>query len=250
MSAPSVPARILVVDDEEQIRRFLRISLKSQGYQVLEAATAAAGLALAATATPDLVVLDLGLPDADGKAVLRELRAWSTVPLIVLSVRDAEAEKVLALDGGADDYVTKPFGIGEFLARVRNLLRTGGQSEEPAAHFGDGHLCIDLARRLITREGSPVHLTPDRDWRRLPLHRSLRRAKRVARMRGRRPRALTKRCLRRQPVDFAAARSPNWLGVRSRPPCAYLRQNCGVNRIKSEKTSSRPSNIVNARTQL
>jgi len=159
------PGKILVIDDEPQIRRFLRIALRSQGYEVLEAATAAEGIAQVATWTPDLVVLDLGLPDADGKAVLAEVRGWSRVPVLILSVRSAEAEKVQALDGGASDYVTKPFGIQELLARVRGLLRDrsapGGQPGEPQTPpvFDDGHLRIDLGRRQVSLGGQPVHLT-------------------------------------------------------------------------------------------
>ncbi|MGK9021075.1 response regulator, partial [Pseudomonas aeruginosa] len=114
---------ILLIDDEPQIRKFLRISLNAQGYRVLEAGTGEEGLAQAALNRPDLVVLDLGLPDRDGQDILRDLREWSQVPVLVLSVRASEGEKVLALDGGANDYVTKPFGIQEFLARVRVLLR-------------------------------------------------------------------------------------------------------------------------------
>ncbi|HCK5215759.1 TPA: response regulator, partial [Pseudomonas aeruginosa] len=110
---------ILLIDDEPQIRKFLRISLNAQGYRVLEAGTGEEGLAQAALNRPDLVVLDLGLPDRDGQDILRDLREWSQVPVLVLSVRASEGEKVLALDGGANDYVTKPFGIQEFLARVR-----------------------------------------------------------------------------------------------------------------------------------
>ncbi|MDX4011199.1 response regulator, partial [Pseudomonas aeruginosa] len=113
---------ILLIDDEPQIRKFLRISLNAQGYRVLEAGTGEEGLAQAALNRPDLVVLDLGLPDRDGQDILRDLREWSQVPVLVLSVRASEGEKVLALDGGANDYVTKPFGIQEFLARVRVLL--------------------------------------------------------------------------------------------------------------------------------
>ena len=160
MTQPVLPARILVIDDESQIRRFLRISLKSQGHEVLEAATGADGLSLAATQSPDLIVLDLGLPDADGKAVLSELRAWSQVPVIVLTVRDAEREKVQALDGGANDYVTKPFGVQELLARVRSLLRQRRGLAGTTGSFEDAHLSINLGRRLVTRDGSPVHLTP------------------------------------------------------------------------------------------
>lgn len=171
-SGESLKTCILVIDDEVQIRRFLRIALRSQGYEVLEAETAADGLAQVATATPDLVVLDLGLPDADGKAVLAELRGWSRVPVLVLSVRSSEAEKVLALDGGANDYVTKPFGIQELLARVRGLLRDrvehgsgpgvgegGGEQPPGPAVFDDGRLRIDLGRRQVTLREQPVHLT-------------------------------------------------------------------------------------------
>ena len=118
---------ILLIDDEPQIRKFLRISLNAQGYRVLEAGTGEEGLAQAALNRPDLVVLDLGLPDRDGQDILRDLREWSQVPVLVLSVRASEGEKVLALDGGANDYVTKPFGIQEFLARVRVLLRQAAQ---------------------------------------------------------------------------------------------------------------------------
>lgn len=153
-------ARILVIDDEEQIRRFLRISLKSQGYQVLEAENAQRGLAMAATQSPDLVVLDLGLPDADGTTVLDELRAWSTVPVMILSVRASEAEKVLLLDAGANDYVTKPFGIQEFLARVRNMLRLSTTTEgADSALYEDGHLRVDLVKRQVSVAGQEVHLT-------------------------------------------------------------------------------------------
>jgi two-component system KDP operon response regulator KdpE len=157
-SEPAAGQHILIVDDEVQIRRLLRISLKSQGYEVTEAATAKQGAACAADCEPDLVVLDLGLPDADGKQLLAELRERSSVPVIVLSVRDSETEKVLTLDGGANDYVTKPFGIQEFLARVRNLLRTAHQpaSEIP---FDDGHLRVDTLLRLVSIDGSEVHLT-------------------------------------------------------------------------------------------
>ncbi len=152
--------RVLVIDDEQQIRRFLRISLTSQGYTVIEADTAARGLELTATRTPDLVVLDLGLPDADGREVLAGIRGWSTVPVMVLSVRASEAEKVLVLDAGANDYVTKPFGIQEFLARVRNLLRSGGDASTASGVFDDGVLRIELGTRRLTLNGEVVHLTP------------------------------------------------------------------------------------------
>jgi two-component system KDP operon response regulator KdpE len=160
MSESSEPARILVIDDEQQIRRFLRISLRSQGYQVLEADRGQQGLELAAARNPDLVVLDLGLPDMDGKDVLRDLRAWTSVPVIVLSVRASEAEKVCALDRGATDYVTKPFGMQEFLARLRNQLRLRlvVSAEQPGI-YDDGLLRIDLAKRSIVLDEEPVHLT-------------------------------------------------------------------------------------------
>ncbi len=153
------PARVLVVDDEPQIRRFLEIALRSQGYAVEEAASGREGLERLATHGADLLVLDLGLPDLDGHDVLRELRGWSRVPVIVLSVRAAESDKVRALDAGANDYVTKPFGIQEFMARVRGLLREHGAPEDAPPVFDDGRLRVDLARRLVSREGAPVRLS-------------------------------------------------------------------------------------------
>ncbi len=148
-------ATILVIDDEPQIRKFLRISLASQGYKVLEAGTGTEGLAHAALNKPDLLVLDLGLPDMDGQQVLREFREWSGAPVLVLSVRASEA----ALDGGANDYVTKPFGIQEFLARIRALLRQvpAGEVQEAALIFGP--LTVDLAYRRVSLEGVEVALT-------------------------------------------------------------------------------------------
>lgn len=150
---------ILVIDDEAQIRKFLRISLGAQGYRVLEAGTGADGLALVALERPDLVVLDLGLPDKDGQRVLGELREWSHVPVLVLSVRASEGEKVLALDGGANDYVTKPFGIQEFLARVRVLLRQGAAGESGEAAVCSGSLRVDFAYRRVSLDGAEVALT-------------------------------------------------------------------------------------------
>lgn len=154
-----IGASILVIDDEAQIRKFLRISLSAQGYKVLEAGNGREGLAQAALARPDLVVLDLGLPDMDGKQVLGELREWSQVPVLVLSVRASEGEKVLALDGGANDYVTKPFAIQEFLARVRVLLRQAGAGEQQAATVQSGPLCLDFAYRRVSLDGAEVALT-------------------------------------------------------------------------------------------
>lgn len=153
------PARILVVDDEPQIRKFLEISLRSQGYVVDEAATGREGLERLATRGADLMILDLGLPDLEGHEVLAELRGWSRVPVIVLSVRASESEKVRALDGGANDYVTKPFGIQELMARVRGLLREHGAAEDAPPVFDDGCLRVDLARRTVTLQGEPVHLS-------------------------------------------------------------------------------------------
>ncbi|MEW6461302.1 response regulator [Ectopseudomonas khazarica] len=151
---------ILLIDDEAQIRKFLRIALSAQGYRVLEAANGEDGLAQAALQSPDVVVLDLGLPDLDGQQVLRRLREWSQMPVLVLSVRASEGEKVLALDGGANDYVSKPFGIQEFLARVRVLLRQGQVREALPANIVCGGLNIDLAYRRVSVEGGEVALTP------------------------------------------------------------------------------------------
>tara|TARA_R110001583_G_scaffold158212_1_gene310164 strand:+ start:580 stop:1314 length:735 start_codon:yes stop_codon:yes gene_type:complete len=156
---------ILVIDDETQIRHFLRISLKTEGYELLEAENGEAGLGLCARHSPDLVILDLGLPDMDGAEVLAGLREWSAAPVIILSVRDRELEKVKALDLGANDYVTKPFGVDELLARVRTQLRISQKgndsiSPETSAIFDSGALHIDLAMRKVTVNGEPVRLTP------------------------------------------------------------------------------------------
>jgi two-component system KDP operon response regulator KdpE len=151
--------RVLVIDDESAIRRFLRVSLGSQGYTIVEATNAQDGLAAAASAHPDVIVLDLGLPDLDGVEVTRRLREWTHTPIIVLSVRDDEHSKVAALDAGADDYLTKPFGLGELLARLRVAMRhTGPGPEEPVFRTGD--LTVDRARRLVTRAGVEISLTP------------------------------------------------------------------------------------------
>jgi two-component system KDP operon response regulator KdpE len=158
----TVPARILIVDDEPQIRRFLGISLRAQGHEVVEAATGAESLVALATGGADLVVLDLGLPDKDGREVLRDLRAWSSVPVIVLSVRAQEREKVALLDAGANDYLTKPFGIQELSARIRALLRIAVDAA-PAARVAVGELSIDLAARQVLRAGIPVALTR-KEW--------------------------------------------------------------------------------------
>jgi two-component system KDP operon response regulator KdpE len=155
-----LPARILIVDDEPQIRKFLEISLRAQGYVVLQAETGEAGLAALATEGADLVILDIGLPDRDGHAVLHELRQWSHVPVIMLTVRADEREKVAALDAGANDYVTKPFGIQELMARIRALLRMGttGSEQDAPVYTLDG-LVVDLARREVQADGRDVALT-------------------------------------------------------------------------------------------
>ena len=159
-STPSTAARILVVDDEPQIRRFLDIGLRAQGYRVALAASAQAGLDLLATQGAELVILDLGLPDRDGQAVLADLRQWSMVPVIVLTVRGGEPEKVAALDAGANDYVTKPFGVQELMARVRALLRMHAMPEGSAPPvYDDGRLRVDLARREVALEGATVTLS-------------------------------------------------------------------------------------------
>ncbi|WP_137817210.1 response regulator [Pseudomonas sp. 2FG] len=152
-------ATILVVDDEPQIRKFLRISLAAQGYKVIEAGNGNEGLAQAALGKPDLLVLDLGLPDMDGHSLLKELREWSPVPVLILSVRAGEAEKVQALDSGANDYVTKPFGIQEFLARVRALLRQAQAGDSPQVVVTIGPLSVDFAYRQVSLDGAEVSLT-------------------------------------------------------------------------------------------
>ncbi len=154
--------RVLVIDDEPQIRRFLRISLVSQGFAVSEAGTGSEGLTRGLEDAPDLVLLDLGLPDMDGQVLLDRLRARSAVPVIVVSVRGQEGEKVRALDHGANDYVTKPFGIQELLARIRALLRHHDEGLAPpkARRYRCGGLSIDPGARRVWRDGVPVHLTP------------------------------------------------------------------------------------------
>lgn len=154
-------ATILVVEDEQEIRRLLRLTLSAQGYRVVEATTGAGALVEAASRQPDLVVLDLGLPDLDGFVVLRRLREWSRVPVIVLSARGEESDKVVALDAGADDYVSKPFGAAELLARARVALRHGARREDAAeTALAVGGLVVDLLRRRVSVDGREAHLTP------------------------------------------------------------------------------------------
>jgi two-component system KDP operon response regulator KdpE len=158
-SAPERSCRILVIDDEEQIRRALRSILQARHYTVDLAGTGGAGLEAAVDRTPDLIVLDLGLPDMSGLVVCEELRAWYEGPIIVLSVRDADADKIAALDLGADDYLTKPFSAGELLARIRAHLRRTSGAEASVREIRSGELLIDLAKRCVTVAGQPVHLT-------------------------------------------------------------------------------------------
>jgi two-component system KDP operon response regulator KdpE len=151
---------ILVVEDDAQIRKFLRISLQANGFEVVEARTAHAAVASCAEHEPDLVVLDLGLPGRDGHHVIVRLREWTNVPIIVLSVRSDDLEKVAALDEGANDYVTKPFSIAEFMARVRALLRFSDRTREERSEYRSGDLLVDLAKRLVMRGDVEVGVSP------------------------------------------------------------------------------------------
>jgi two-component system KDP operon response regulator KdpE len=156
----SAVAVAVVVEDEPQIRRFVRTALESANWRVIEAATLKEGLSEAATRRPDLVVLDLGLPDGDGIELVRSMRGWSGSPILVLSARGEEKDKIQALDAGADDYLTKPFGIGELLARVRALARRRGRTEAGEPVFRVGDIEVDFASRRVRRAGQPVRLTP------------------------------------------------------------------------------------------
>lgn len=153
--------RILLVEDEDNIRRFVRLTLRAEGYEVFEAASLQRGLIEAGMRRPDMLVLDLGLPDGDGVELISDLRTWSDIPVIVLSARSAESDKIAALDAGADDYLVKPFGAGELLARVRAQLRrhqSHGAVGEAVVQFGD--VCIDLSKRRVSRASEILHLTP------------------------------------------------------------------------------------------
>jgi two-component system KDP operon response regulator KdpE len=151
---------VLLIEDEPPIRRFLRAALTAEGYRLAEAETGEQGLRLAAQQPPDLVILDLGLPDKDGNEVLKALREWLAAPVIILSARNQESQKVQALDSGADDYVAKPFGISELLARMRTALRHAAPANAATSIFSVGDLNVDLAARNVKVRGQEVHLTP------------------------------------------------------------------------------------------
>jgi two-component system, OmpR family, KDP operon response regulator KdpE len=159
--------KILIVDDEAAIRRLLKVSLKSQGYAVIEASDGKEGIEQAAMSHPDLIILDLGLPDIDGLKVLKSIREWSQVPVIILTVRDSEIDKVLLLDSGANDYLTKPFGVPELLARIRAALRLSQSTAEEAV-FKNGPLEIDFAAHIVKLNGNEIRLT-DTEYRLLIL---------------------------------------------------------------------------------
>jgi two-component system KDP operon response regulator KdpE len=158
MTAPG--PLIQIIEDEPPLRRLLRASLMNEKYRVNEAASGEEGLRVASSQPPDAVLLDLGLPDLDGQEVLRRLREWFAGPVIVLSARDQEQQKILALENGADDYVTKPFSVGELLARIRTSLRHVGPAVHEASVITLGNLRIDLGARLVYRDGKEIHLTP------------------------------------------------------------------------------------------
>ncbi len=160
---PELKPTILVIEDEAPLQKFLRVTLEAQDFKVIEAPTGEQGLRHAATALPDLVILDLGLPDLDGVEVIGRLREWSSMPILVVSARGKEQDKVVALDAGADDYLTKPFGVSELLARVRVILRHLAAADRDTGDpvFETGALRVDLSRREVTVDGKPVHLTPN-----------------------------------------------------------------------------------------
>jgi two-component system KDP operon response regulator KdpE len=151
--------RVLVVDDERAIRRYLHVALNAHGYIIYEAVNGQEALSMAATERPDLIILDLGLPDIDGVEITRQIREWSQIPIIILSVREQEKDKVAALDAGADDYLTKPFSTGELMARIRVALRRSTQTS-PEPVFTSGELVVNLSRRLVTVRDQEISLTP------------------------------------------------------------------------------------------
>jgi two-component system, OmpR family, KDP operon response regulator KdpE len=159
---PEAGPIVVVIEDEPQIRRFLKATFATQGFRLVEAVTGEEGLVQAATRQPDIVILDLGLPDMDGLEVIRRLREWTAVPIVVLSARGQERDKIAALDAGADDYVSKPFGVGELLARMRVALRHAAAGARDAGEpvFAVGELSVDLVRRHVQVAGRQVHLTP------------------------------------------------------------------------------------------
>ena len=153
-------AKVLIIEDERQIRRFVRVALEEEGCRVIEAGTMAEGLALTGAERPDLIVLDLGLPDGNGVDLIRDVRGWADTPIVILSARAQESDKIDALDAGGDDYLTKPFSVGELRARVRALLRRQGRNAAeatPVIRFGD--IEVDLSLRTVLRAGVPIHLT-------------------------------------------------------------------------------------------
>jgi two-component system, OmpR family, KDP operon response regulator KdpE len=218
MSEPG--ALVLIVEDEAQMRRFLRVSLTSNGYQVTEAETAQEGLAQAAARNPDLILLDLGLPDQDGLTVTERLREWASTPIIVISARGREEDKIKALDAGADDYVTKPFGVGELLARIRVALRHKNVSASGSSLFESGDLRVDLGRRQVLVGDKEVHLTPIE-------------YKLLATLIKHAGRVLTHRQLLREV----------W-GPNSSEQTQYLRVYMGQLRHKLEQTPSRPVHLL------
>jgi len=153
--------KVLIIEDEKQIRRFVRVAVEEEGCQVAEAEAMAQGLLEAGVWQPDLLILDLGLPDGNGIDLIRDLRGWSDIPVLILSARSQENDKIDALDSGADDYLTKPFSVGELRARVRALLRRRSRSPDSASPIIEfGQVSVDLSRRLVMRDGADVHLTP------------------------------------------------------------------------------------------
>jgi two-component system, OmpR family, KDP operon response regulator KdpE len=212
-------AKILIIDDESAIRRLLKVSLKSQGYAIVEASGGKEGIEQAAMSHPDLIILDLGLPDMDGLKVLKSIREWSQVPIIILTVRESEIDKVSLLDSGANDYITKPFGVPELLARLRVALRLSGSTGEEAA-FKSGSLEIDFAAHLVKVNGEEIKLT-DTEYRLLIL---------LAKNAGK---LLTQRQLLKEIWGMSAIEHTHYLRI-------YIAQL----RHKLEKDPSRPQMII------